>query len=231
MYRPPSKSDSFIYENSQKASYFELTSLASPPLPIPSPEPPPSPPPRLQLLHFLYPFLFHITLISLFETIFFFTYVSTLEDKGILNTIQEYVNPLLDGCANWTIADRVVALEILNSLVNTTTLSQEAAAATQQRASINTPLYYQSWIYVGGLAGSTTVLTGILIWNKSQPNWKKLLTEQLSMVLLLGIYEWIFFRTIILPYKAISATELNRYIVQELDTICNLEASPIEVGV
>jgi hypothetical protein len=83
-------------------------------------------------------------------------------------------------------------------------------------------LYHQSWIYVGGLAGSTTFLTAILIWNQSPPNWKKLLTEQLSMVLLLGVYEWVFFRTIVLPYKAISAVEVNQYIVNELNTICSL---------
>jgi hypothetical protein len=228
MYRPPSKSESFIYENSQKGSYFELASLASPPLPspplppLPLPLPPLSPHKCLEVLHFLYPFLFHITLISVFETIFFFTYVSTLEDNGILNTIQEYVNPLLNGCTNWTTADRTVALEILDSILNTTTLSQQAAAATQYRATINNALYHQSWIYVGGLAGSTTLFTGILVWNKLQPNWKKLLTEQLSMVLLLGVYEWIFFRTIVLPYKAISATELNQYVVQELDIVCQL---------
>jgi len=161
-------------------------------------------------------------LISLFETIFFFTYVSTLEDKGILNTIQDYVNPLLNGCWNWTSADRVAAVDILNTILNSTTLSEEALAATQQRAEFNIILYHQSWIYVGGLAGSTTFLTAVLIWNQSPPNWKKLLTEQLSMVLLLGVYEWIFFHTIVLPYKAISAVEVNQYIVNELNTICSL---------
>jgi cytochrome b subunit of formate dehydrogenase len=219
MYRPPSRSESFIYENREKGSYFDLSALPSPP-PPPPPEPPP--PQRLQLLHFLYPFLFHITLISLFETIFFFTYVSTLEDKGILNTIQDYVNPLLQGCTNWTTADRIFALDILTLFLNTTTLPPEAAAAAAHRAAINATLFNRSWIYVGGLASTTTVFTGILIWNQSPPPWKKLLTEQLSMVLLLGVYEWIFFRTIVLPYKAISATEVNQYVVQELDSICNL---------
>jgi hypothetical protein len=231
MYRPPSRSDSFLYE---KGSYFDLTALPSPPLP----SAPPDPLPRLllvepiiqsnllQLLHFLYPFLFHITLISLFESIFFFTYVSSLEDKGILNTIQDYVNPLLQGCWNWTDQDKVLALDILNTVVNISTLQQEAYAATQHRAEFNQTLFVRSWIYVGGLASTTILLTTILLWNKSQPNWKKLLTEQLTMVLLLGLYEWIFFRTIVLPYKAISAVEVNQYVLNELTTICNLEGLP-----
>jgi len=220
-YRPPSKSDSFLYE---KGSYFELTALPlSPPL-----QPPPSEPsiPRyLQILHFLYPFLFHITLISIFESAFFFAYVSTLEDNGILNTIQNYVNPLLQGCWNWTTQDRIFAEKILNLILNGTTLSEEATVAEASRSTINASLMHRSWSYVGGLATLTTLLTGILVWKKQAPKWKSLLIEQGSMVLLLAVYEWIFFKTIVLPYKAISVTEVNYYIVQELDTICNLVTS------
>ena len=223
MYRPSSRSESFIYE---KGSYFDLTALPPPSPPTPlqlPPMPPPSEPPKvLQLLSFLYPFLFHITLISIFESIFFFAYVSTLEDSGIINTIQGYVNPLLTGCWNWTYEDRTLANSILNSLINTTTLPYDAWTAKQSRSAINTSLLIRSWIYVGGFAGVTILITIILIWKKVPPNWKKLLTEQLSMVLLLGAYEWLFFRTIVLQYKAISAIELNQYVVQELDTICNL---------
>jgi hypothetical protein len=229
MYRPPSRSESFLYE---KGSYFDLTTLPESPVRVlspvkllssPDPPDPPDPPKIIQPLHFLYPFLFHITLISLFESIFFFTYVSTLEDKGILSTIQEYVNPLLQGCWNWTSEDKVLALDILNTVLNVSTLEQEAIIATQYREDFNHTLFVRSWIYVGGLASTTILLTAILLWNKSPPNWKKLLTEQLTMVLLLGLYEWIFFRTIVLPYKAISAVEVNQYVVNELNSICNLE--------
>ena len=229
MYRPPSRSESFLYE---KGSYCDLESPIRVLSPVkvekdpPLPPLPLLPPLSLQLLHFLYPFLFHITLISLFESIFFFTYVSTLEDKGILNTIQEYVNPLLQGCWNWTSEDRDLAVYVINTVLNVSTLEQEAIAATQYRATINHTLFVQSWIYVGGLASTTIVLTALLLYNKSPPNWKKLLTEQLMMVLLLGLYEWIFFRTIVLPYKAISAIEVNQYVINELDSICNLEELP-----
>jgi len=239
MYRPPSRSDSFIYETREKGSYFDLTALPSPPLPSAPPDPLPRLPlvepivqsNFLQLLHFLYPFLFHITLISLFESIFFFTYVSTLEDKGILNTIQDYVNPLLQGCWNWTSADRVLALDVINTVLNVSTLQQEAIVATANRTALNTILLHQSWIYVGGLAGSTLFLTAILLYNNSPPNWKQLLTEQLTMVLLLGLYEWVFFHTIVLPYKAISVIEVNQYVVNEVTTICNLEGLPDSMGV
>jgi hypothetical protein len=212
-YRPPSKSDSFLYE---KGSYFGIQS----PPPLPPIEP--TLPRYLRILQFLYPFLFHITLISIFESAFFFAYVSSLEDSGILNTIQNYVNPLLQGCWNWTTEDRVYVNEILNMIVNTSTLSQEAITAAQDRSTINASLMHRSWGYVGGLATITALLTGILVWKKHPPKWKSLLIEQCSMVLLLAAYEWLFFRTIVLPYKAISAMEVNQYIVTELDTICNL---------
>ena len=161
-------------------------------------------------------------MISIFESAFFFAYVSTLEDNGILNTIQNYVNPLLQGCWNWTVQDRVYVEEILNMIVNTSTLSQDAITAEQDRSTINASLMHRSWGYVGGLATLTALLTGLLVWKKHPPKWKSLLIEQCSMVLLLAAYEWLFFRTIVLPYKAISATEVNQYIVAELNTICNL---------
>jgi len=212
-YRPPSKSDSFLYE---KGSYF---GIQSPPIPPPIEHPPPR---YLQILHFLYPFLFHITLISIFESAFFFAYVSTLEDNGILNTIQNYVNPLLQGCWNWTTEDRIYVEDILNLVLNGTTLSQEAMIAAEDRSTINASLMHRSWGYVGGFAILTTFITGILVWKKHPPKWKSLLIEQGSMVLLLAMYEWLFFRTIVLPYKAISASEVNQYIVKELNTTCNL---------
>jgi cytochrome b subunit of formate dehydrogenase len=215
-YRPPSKSDSFLYE---KGSYFGIQS--PPPLPIE-----PTLPRYLRILQFLYPFLFHITLISIFESAFFFAYVSTLEDNGILNTIQNYVNPLLQGCWNWTTEDKIYVQDILDLVLNGTTLSQEASAAEASRSTINASLMHRSWGYVGGLATFTTLLTGVLVWKKHPPKWKSLLIEQCSMVLLLAAYEWLFFRTIVLPYKAISVTEVNYYIVQELDTICNLVTPP-----
>jgi len=219
-YRPPSKSDSFLYE---KGSYFALTTLSTIQSPPPSE---PSIPRYLHILHFLYPFLFHITLISIFESAFFFAYVSTLEDNGILNTIQNYVNPLLQGCWNWTTEDKIYVQDILDLVLNGTTLSQEASAAEASRSTINASLMHRSWIYVGGLATLTTCITGILVWKKHPPKWKSLFIEQCSMVLLLAAYEWLFFRTIVLPYKAISVTEVNYYIVQELDTICNLVTPP-----
>ena len=223
-YRPSSRSDSFLYETSiNKGSYFDLTTLTPQSQPLP-----PRPPPRslpstyLQVLHFLYPFLFHITLISIFESVFFFAYVSSLENNGIVNTIQSYVNPLLQGCWNWTLQDKVTAEEILTLLSNGTTLSQEAITASNDRATMNAILLHRSWGYVGGLAGITTLITGILVWKKQSPKWKSLLIEQGSMVLLLAIYEWIFFRTIVLPYKAISPIEINEFVVSEFDTMCNI---------
>ena len=224
-YRPPSKSDSFLYE---KGSYFDLTTLASPSLPLPLPLPPSRPiyvAKYLQVLQFLYPFLFHITLISIFESVFFFAYVSSLENNGILNTIQSYVNPLLQGCWNWTLQDKDTVEDILNLLSNGTTLSQQANEAETSRSTSNAILLHRSWGYVGGLAGITTLMTGILVWKKHPPKWKSLLIEQGTMVLLLAAYEWIFFRTIVLPYKAISSVEINEFVVSEFQTICNISIS------
>ena len=44
----------------------------------------------------------HIFLISVFETVFFFKYVSITENQGILKTINTYYDPLIANCNSWT---------------------------------------------------------------------------------------------------------------------------------
>ena len=57
--------------------------------------------------------LIHISLISLFETIFFFQFIAKSEDSGLLKTIDGYVYALGDSCAAWP-ANITAAVQILH---------------------------------------------------------------------------------------------------------------------
>ena len=50
-------------------------------------------------------FNFHIFLISIFEIIFYFTFVSKDEDAGILHTTNYYTNSIINSCTNLSDAE------------------------------------------------------------------------------------------------------------------------------
>ena len=94
MRRPPSYSDSFFFMPDGES-----------PLPlvvyIPS-APPPKKSIRTKIAKRAISFLFHILLISIFETLFFFLFISKSEDAGIQNTINGYITGVVSQCSGWS---------------------------------------------------------------------------------------------------------------------------------
>ncbi len=169
-------------------------------------------------------FLFHVWLISIFETVFFFAFISKSEDQGILKTVDNYIFAATNSCAHWSPNVTAFVNEFLPVFVNSSRVAEDATQALTQRNATNEKLLIQAWMYVVALA-SLLVGTGAVAW------WKRLLTrrslvkillENLGLVALLGIYEFIFFRTIIYNYDALSAPEISEDAVQPLRAGCGL---------
>ena len=158
----------------------------------------------------------HLLFISSFESIFYFLYVSVSEDAGIFSTINAYYSPLLQSCSTWSNTSRIILKDILSLGVNQTTLDSEGAMAAQNRYIYNSGLRQTSLIYsLVFLAVSVCMV--ILIKVKRIPiHWQRLFSEHMSFVLLLGLYEYFFYRTIIYKYATISTAELNKYIIDGL---------------
>jgi hypothetical protein len=167
-------------------------------------------------------FLFHITLISVFETVFFFLYISTLEDSGITKTIDYFINSAVDSCKNFTQEEIVISNTILQSLFNTTQIALQANSAYMYRLSFNHVLFKQSWVYVGVLGCSFLILTAYSRIRSIPVQWLPLILENLGLVFLLAAYEYMFFSTIIFPFKPLSAEEISESALQKLNTTCGL---------
>jgi hypothetical protein len=173
-------------------------------------------------------FAFHITLIGLFETVFFFQFVSVTENTGLQKTVDGYVNGVLTSCGNWTQNTTLYVNEVLSLLINTTTVAQQNQDAASSRNAANQILQIQAWLYVASL-GSGVVIAAILGHRASlRLAWKRILLENAIMVTLLGIYEYIFFRTIIYNYNNLSLPELNEFVVTQLQQQCGLLKNEIE---
>jgi hypothetical protein len=171
-------------------------------------------------------FLFHISLISLFETVFFFQFISVSEDSGLQTTLDGYITNILTSCSQWSPNQTIVANDILSVLINTTEVTEAYETAVQERRIFNDRLQLQSWMYVATLVSSTGVLGWIGKCVPLRLAWKRILVDNLIMVSLLGLYEFLFFRTIIYHYDTMSLPELNQFIVGQLQQTCGLLMSP-----
>lgn len=246
MYRPPSLSESFAWtvENVMRAEAHSVsnnsldllvaTRQISPQI---SPQPPSEQGPAHQAhqpkksvcsstraVNYILRFVFHISLISIFESVFFFLYISKLEDNGINNTVGSFVNNAVATCTNLTSVERNVTNDILRLFLNSTGLIEEGNAAEAARSVVNKVLYNRSWIYVGGLGGLFGLLTIAAYARKIKIKWGKLVLENLMLVTLLAAYEYTFFSTVIFPYDPISGPEIARNAVFEFQDRCGLLA-------
>lgn len=186
---------------------------------------PPSPPitPKKDswapLLHYwALRFSFHLSLISLFETIFFWNFISKSEDQALINVINGYTAGIVSSCRNLTAPDKQVIADIIALFLNQTINAE--TNALDNRNAFNQLLVQKSWIYTGGIA---VVFTGLSVSNrlcKNEVNWRNLILENLTLVALLGLYELMFFSTIVLKYQSISIQELDGLVINELLATC-----------
>lgn len=166
--------------------------------------------------------LFHLSLISIFETVFFFLYVSSLEDNGIQNTVTLFINGAVNTCKNFTSPERIIANDVLNSFINATIVINTGNTVYNQRIVRNAHLFDRAWFYVGGLCGLFVALVGYVRWRKIPVAWKFVVLEDVTMVLLLAMYEYMFFSTVIFPYNPISSYEIARNAIEDMQSSCGL---------
>lgn len=239
--RPPSLSESFAWsaENVERAMR-RVPSNTSIDLLVPSPQVSPQhkpTPPTPSLLARLrraevfvaqqiLRFLFHIALISVFETVFFFMYVSTLEDNGINRTVDGFLGGFESSCRNFTPLERNVTNDALNLFLNASAILTAGTQAHTNRTVTNDALFHRAWIYVGGLSGLFVICVLYTFLQRITVAWGTLVAENLVFVTLLAGYEYMFFSTVIFPFTPITAPEIAANTVLELQSTCGLFLPP-----
>ena len=165
-------------------------------------------------------FIFHIVLISLFETLFFWFFISRTEDAALETLVSSYTSNLLSACHNLTPSERTALLDIMNLFINPNATAAAAAAAAADRAAFNGVLLRNSWLYFGGGVGLFLATAGAAAWRRLQVRWGHVFAENLVLVLMLGVYEWMFFSTVVLQYRAVTPPELDGMVVAQLEAAC-----------
>jgi hypothetical protein len=216
--RPPSLSDSFVLSpsNIERASSFQAI------LPIHTSVVPKENVFETQVLITLLRFLFHITLISMFETIFFFHYVSALEDNGIQSTIENILSGTIQSCRNLTIAEQIFINTNLGPYFNLSSIFQNGASTYQLRMRHNASLYLQSWMYVLCISGSFLVCLLVSQIRKRNIEIRTICLDNLGFVTMLGLYEIMFFHSIVFTYSPISSQEVVANILVSVQSNCHI---------
>lgn len=168
--------------------------------------------------------LFHLFLISVFESLFFRLFITKSEDKGILTTVQNLVTGVTGSCQTWTLNQTLITNDLLALFVNSTQVQKAAMQAFQNRSHYNAAIFTRSWIYVGALGSAVVLLFSVLrCFKKIQTfHLRPILLENLGLVMALGLYEYMFFSTVIYDYDSISVSEIEGNIVQMLHNQCGL---------
>ncbi len=135
-----------------------------------------------------------------------------------MTLVNNYANGILSSCATMTPAQRTVLVDIFNALVNVTATIDAGTEAADARAAYNNILTRNSWLYFGGIG--TLFATLAAAGTRRTVPWRHIIGENLSMVALLGLYEWMFFRTIVYQYKSISIAELDEMVATEFISEC-----------
>jgi len=165
-------------------------------------------------------FSIHLTLISLFETVFFWHFVSESEDAALIGLVNNYIKGTLTSCANLTSSQRLIISDIFSLFFNQTLINSAASSALTKRSVFNAILFRNSWIYFSGLLTLTGALAVICRVKKYHLDWRSLIGENIALVTLLGLYEWMYFSTVILQYEAISISELDSMLMNEITMAC-----------
>ena len=216
MRRPPSYSDSFILRSPSLQNTPVLEPLYIPEPFFIEPLKLDEPPLYHTVIIFVLKGALHIFFISSFETLFYFFYVSASENTGIKNTIDAYYKPLIQSCNKWSNFSKTLIFDIIKYEVNKTAIDTEGVRSFTNRSSYNTSLFHLSIGY-SAICLFIIGLTAFIIYlKKIQVEWQKLLLEHLAFVVVLALYEYFFYITIIYNYTTVSTAELNQYILDGL---------------
>jgi hypothetical protein len=166
--------------------------------------------------------LLHITLISIFETLFYFLYVSSLENSGIEWTVDTFINGAVNGCKSLNSTQIKNLNNILEKYIDASHVINTGNLQQSVRILYNDHISLRAWIYIGGFVSLFSMVFTYIKCRRIKIGWTYIILENTAMVLLLALYELVFFNTIIYPYQPLSSDEIERNAIQQLQNGCGL---------
>lgn len=163
---------------------------------------------------------FHLSLIAMFETIFFWQFVSPSEDQALVHLIGNYTQGIFQTCANLT-SNQQQTLRILFGLfINQSVVDRLGSSAFQSRNVFNWILLRNSWLYFVGITGFFLLMATTVHYKKKPMQWRIFFLENVALIVMLGLYEWMFFQTVVFSYQSVSIPELDKMVTDKFVNQC-----------
>lgn len=163
-------------------------------------------------------FLIHLNLIALFETLFFIFIVSKHEETAIYNVINSYSNNILTLCDNLNVTEKIYMSNLFNYTYEYNQLKNLSNISYEIRSLHNNKLFNLAWTYFFIISSINCFLLFIKCILKLKIKIKKIMCDNLVMIFILAIYEYLFFKNIISNYDNISKNELSKNIYDQFNT-------------
>jgi hypothetical protein len=162
-------------------------------------------------------FIFHLLLISIFEIVFFFNVVVKYENTALYNLADEYINPIISSCQMLNQTDKIIFNDIFNYLVNVSSINHSGYTELNQINLYNNHIVLLAWTYVIVLSIIFLILLGLNVYFKHKIKIYKIVLDNIFMIACLGLYEYMFFNTIIIKYRNIDSSILTKYVVDKIN--------------
>jgi hypothetical protein len=161
-------------------------------------------------------FLIHLNLIALFEIFFFFYVVANYEDDALYGVIDGYTDNIDTFCINANYTEKIYITNIINK-INYTSIYDNYIYAHKHRLKHNHNLFIKAWMFFLAISLFNCVLLLLNKVLKLRINLCKMLIDNVFMIIILGIFEYIFLQSIILRYSNVTTNELTKYIIDNFD--------------
>lgn len=167
--------------------------------------------------------LFHILLLSILESIFFFQYASIIETQTYINNLGNSLKEIkkYDIEQSFNVYDseyKKIKLNITNIYYNYYNddninnyfidLKSKSEIGKLDRIDNNTKLYHKSF-NACYMLGSIFVIFLLFVKYNFKLYFKKLLVEHILFMLGIGLYEYWFFSNIVIKFNPLSSEETN----------------------
>ena len=134
---------------------------------------------------------------------------ATTSASVIFNVFNSLTESITSKCSSLSNDSKIIIDDIFKIFVNTTQVNENAIISYNSRMVVNNNLMTKAITYfIGVLVVNIMLICGNRCTINKKINYKEIIIDNLIMIILLGIYEYIFFSNIVFKYLSISNDEI-----------------------
>lgn len=165
-------------------------------------------------------FLFHLVLLSIFEVLFFNYFIIQYENNALISLVNKLTSPIINSCQSLSNTNKILVDDFINIFINSTIINNNALLDYNTRQVFNHNLYIKSIEYCIGIIVTFFLLLISNLYFKQKIDFYMIILDNIIMICILGVYEYVFFTNIIFNYITITPNELIKIIIGNLIDAC-----------